>query len=139
MKVPGNFFVASYEDIYLNKILFPAAFDAIVINFALIGKESTENLLSGLSQYLADTVTLFIQTLHPHSSKAINDYKSGWKEVSWDGLGDQFTKPYQWYFRTMEDWLLLLRHSGFDTITTTEIAHPHSSKRLSVIFECRKN
>ncbi|MEO7394458.1 MAG: class I SAM-dependent methyltransferase [Chitinophagaceae bacterium] len=139
MKVPGNFFVGSYEDIYLNKIIFPAPFDAIVINFALIGKESTENLLSALSQNLADRGTLFIQTLHPHSRKAINDYESGWKEGSWDGLGDQFTNPYQWYFRTTEDWLLLLRHSGFATITTTEIALPHSSKQLSVIFECRKS
>ena len=139
MKVAGNFFVASYEDIYLNKISFPKPFDAVVINFALIGKESTENLLSALTHNVADSGKLFIQTLHPDSRKAINDYTSGWKEGSWDGLGDQFTKPYQWYFRTMEDWLLLLGHSGFDTITITEIVHPHSAKPLSVIFECSKS
>ena len=139
IKVAGNFFVASYEDIYLNKISFPKPFDAVVINFALIAKESTENLLSALTHHVADSGKLFIQTLHPHSRKAINDYESGWKEGSWDGLGDQFTKPYQWYFRTMEDWLLLLRQSGFGTITTTEIVHPHSAKPLSVIFECCKS
>jgi 2-polyprenyl-3-methyl-5-hydroxy-6-metoxy-1,4-benzoquinol methylase len=135
-KASGNFFVASYEDIYLNKISFSKSFDAIVVNFALIGKQSTENLLSSVPKYLTATGKLFIQTLHPASRKAMNDYESGWKEGSWDGLGDKFSLPYQWYFRTMEDWLLLLKKSGFVKIDTIEIKHPHSGKYLSVIFEC---
>ncbi len=135
-KVDGNFFVASYEDICLNKISFPKLFDTIVINFALIGKESTENLLSYLPDLLISSGKLFIQTLHPGSRKSINDYKSGWKEGSWDGLGEQFSMPYQWYFRTMEDWLFLLKKSGFTKIDSTEIKHPQSGKPLSVIFEC---
>ena len=135
-KVPGNFFVASYEDIYSGNISFAKLFDAIVINFALIGKESTENLLSYLPKLLAPSGKLFIQTLHPDSRKSINDYKSGWKEGSWDGLGDQFSKPYQWYFRTLEDWLLLLGQSGFSKIKCTDVIHPQSDKSLSVIFEC---
>ncbi len=135
-KVAGNFFVASYEDIYLNKILFTKLFDTIVINFSLIGKESTENLLSYLPGLLIPSGKLFIQTLHPGSRKSIDDYKSGWKEGSWDGLGGQFSMPYQWYFRTMEDWLLLLKKSGFTKIDSSEIKHPQSGKPLSVIFEC---
>lgn len=135
-KVPGNFIVASYEDIYHKKISFSKLFDAIVINFALIGKESTQNLLSALPQLLAASGKLFIQTLHPESRKAINDYKSGWKDGSWDGLGEQFIMPYQWYFRTLEDWLLLLGQSGFGKIKVTEVLHPQSEKPLSIIFEC---
>ena len=138
-KTIGNFFVASYEDIYLNKISFSKLFDAIVINFALIGKESTENLLSFLPELLTASGKLFIQTLHPESRKAMNDYESGWKEGSWDGLGGQFSLPYQWYFRTMEDWLLLLGQSGFNKIITIEVLHPHSGRPLSVLFECSKN
>jgi 2-polyprenyl-3-methyl-5-hydroxy-6-metoxy-1,4-benzoquinol methylase len=135
-KVAGNFFVASYEDIYSGKITFPKLVDAIVINFALIGKESTENLLGYLPKFLTPNGKLFIQTLHPGSRKSINDYESGWKEGSWDGLGEQFSMPYQWYFRTMEDWLLLIGQSGFSKIKATEVTHPHSGKPLSVIFEC---
>jgi 2-polyprenyl-3-methyl-5-hydroxy-6-metoxy-1,4-benzoquinol methylase len=135
-KVPGEFFVASYEEIYSGNISFNKLFDTIVINFALIGKESTENLLAYLPKLLTLTGTLFIQTLHPDSRKSINDYKSGWKDGSWDGLGDQFSMPYQWYFRTMEDWLLLLSQSGFGKIKATEVTHPHSGKPLSVIFQC---
>jgi 2-polyprenyl-3-methyl-5-hydroxy-6-metoxy-1,4-benzoquinol methylase len=135
-KVAGNFFVASYEEIYSGKISFPKLVDAIVINFALIGKESTENLLVYLPKLLNPSGKFFIQTLHPGSRKSINDYKSGWKEGSWDGLGEQFSMPYQWYFRTMEDWLLLLGQSGFSKIKATEVTHPHSGKPLSVIFDC---
>ena len=138
-KTIGNFFVASYEDIYLDKISFSKLFDAIVINFALIGKESTENLLSFLPELLTASGKLFIQTLHPDSRKPLNDYESGWKEGSWDGLGGQFSLPYQWYFRTMEDWLLLLTQSGFNKIITIEVLHPHSARSLSVLFECSKS
>ncbi|MEO7982872.1 MAG: class I SAM-dependent methyltransferase [Bacteroidota bacterium] len=131
----ASFFIASYEDIITRKIILSQLFDAIVINFALIAKESTENLLPALPAYLAAGGKLFIQTLHPHSRKAIGDYSSGWKEGSWEGLGDQFTLPYQWYFRTLEDWLLLLGDSGFSRINVTEVTHPISGKPLSVIFE----
>jgi 2-polyprenyl-3-methyl-5-hydroxy-6-metoxy-1,4-benzoquinol methylase len=135
-QVPGEFIVASYEDIGTGKIHFSKLFDVIVINFALIGKESTENLLTSLPVYLKAAGKLIIQTLHPDSRKAAGDYTSGWKEGSWDGLGEQFTLPYQWYFRTLEDWLLLLGQSGFSRIKVTEVLHPLSGKQLSVIFEC---
>jgi 2-polyprenyl-3-methyl-5-hydroxy-6-metoxy-1,4-benzoquinol methylase len=135
-KAKGNFHVASYEDIASGKISFPKKFDVVVINFALIGKESTADLLASLPGYIAKEGKLFIQTLHPHNRKQINDYVSGWKEGSWDGLGDQFTMPYQWYFRTMEDWLQLLNDSGFDNIHIIETTHPLSRQLLSVIFEC---
>lgn len=138
-KVNGNFVVASYEEIYSGKVSFPQLFDAVVINFALIGKESTENLLTALPSLINPGGQLFIQTLHPDSRKAIDDYTTGWKEGSWDGLGDQFTQPYQWYFRIMEDWLQLLQQSGFKNISTTEVLHPYSAKPLSVIFTCKKS
>jgi 2-polyprenyl-3-methyl-5-hydroxy-6-metoxy-1,4-benzoquinol methylase len=138
-KVPGHFLVASYEDVYRQKISFPEPFDAIVINFALIGKESTEQLLASLPALLTDKGVLFIQTLHPYSRKAMDDYKSGWKTGSWDGLGDQFTSPYEWYFRTWEDWLQLLHDSGFGNVTTHEVMHPENGKALSVIFKCSRD
>jgi 2-polyprenyl-3-methyl-5-hydroxy-6-metoxy-1,4-benzoquinol methylase len=135
-KVTGNFYIASYEDIALGSIPFSKLFDSIVINFALIGKESAENLLTSLPNYLSERGKLFIQTLHPYNRKELNDYVSGWKRGSWDGLGDQFTQPYQWYFRTLEDWLQLLDRSGFRKIHIIGTVHPHSGQLLSVIFEC---
>ena len=135
-KVAGEFHVASYEDVASNNITFSNPFDAIVINFALLGKESTENLLSSLPRYLPEKGKLFIQTLHPYDRKQLNDYSTGWKQGSWDGLGDHFTDAYAWYFRTLEDWLLLLDRSGFSKVLMTETIHPHTGQLVSIIFEC---
>lgn len=136
-KVNGHFVVASYEDIAAHTTSLGGPFDVIVINFALIGKESTENLLASLPPYLSPGGKLFIQTLHPHCRKQMEDYTSGWKNGSWDGLGDQFTQPYQWYFRTLEDWLELLNRSGFSKISFSEPIHPQTRQPLSVILRCR--
>jgi 2-polyprenyl-3-methyl-5-hydroxy-6-metoxy-1,4-benzoquinol methylase len=135
-KTPGHFIVGSYEDIAKGRVQWPALFDAIVINFALIGKESTEQLLPALPPLLNKGGKLFIQTLHPHSRKESGDYTTGWKTGSWNGLGDQFTQPYEWYFRTLEDWLLLLQQSRFGQVTAKDILHPVDGRPLSVIFEC---
>ncbi|MDP4265222.1 MAG: class I SAM-dependent methyltransferase [Bacteroidota bacterium] len=135
-KLSGDFYIASYTDIARGKINFSKLFDAVVVNFALIGKESTEDLLASLPRYLSAKGKLFIQTLHPYSRKSMNDYTTGWKQGSWDGLGDQFIQPYEWYFRTLEDWLQLLDRSGFGNIHITETLHPRSGQLLSVIFEC---
>lgn len=135
-KVNATFITASYEDIYENRISFPGLFDLIVINFALIGKESTEKLMLALPVLLSKTGKLIIQTLHPYNRKALNDYESGWKEGSWDGLDGKFVLPYKWYFRTLEDWLELLKKAGFRKIIFDEISHPSTHAALSVIFEC---
>jgi len=135
-RITADFIVASYEDIAASTNLFGQQFDAIIINFALIGKESTDHILAALPRYLSQNGKLFIQTLHPFSRKSIDDYTTGWKDGSWEGLGGQFTMPYQWYFRTLEDWYLLLDRSGFHQLKVHDVLHPHSSLPLSVIFEC---
>jgi 2-polyprenyl-3-methyl-5-hydroxy-6-metoxy-1,4-benzoquinol methylase len=136
-KTPGQFIVGSYEDIADGKVEWSHRFDTIVINFALIGKESTESLLKALPSLLNINGRLFIQTLHPYTRKESGDYTSGWKTGSWNGLGDQFTQPYEWYFRTQEDWLLLLKQCGFSNILAKDIWHPAKQVLLSVIFDCR--
>ena len=70
-------------------------FDVVVINFSLISKESTEHLLGAIPAMLNLGGKLFIQTLHPYSRKELDDYKTGWKTGSWDGLGDKFTVPFE--------------------------------------------
>jgi 2-polyprenyl-3-methyl-5-hydroxy-6-metoxy-1,4-benzoquinol methylase len=135
-KSKSEFIVASYENICSGEIKFTCKFDAIVANFSLIGKESTEHLLRSLHNYLSANGALLIQTLHPFIRKDINDYESGWKDGSWDGF-DEFVLPYQWYFRTMEDWILMIKKAGFKTVNVKDIRHPDSQKLLSVIFKCQ--
>ena len=135
-KSSGRFIEASYKEIADGNILGENKFDVVVINFALISKESTEQLLGAVPNLLNTGGKLFIQTLHPYNRKALDDYRTGWKKGSWDGLGDQFTEPYEWYFRTMEDWLALLGIAGFTKLKATDVHHPQTGALLSVIFEC---
>lgn len=136
-KIPGRFRIATYEELAAGQVHFDQLFDVIVINFALIGKESTEDLLRTLPALLSQQGRLLIQTLHPHTRKESGDYVSGWKDGSWDGLGDRFVQPYQWYFRTLEDWLRLFDSCGFGRVGFRDTVHPVSGRLLSVIFDCR--
>ena len=135
-KGSGKFITASYQEIADGEVLGEQKFDVVVINFALISKDSTEQLLGAIPALLNKGGKLLIQTLHPYNRKALDDYKTGWKTGSWDGLGEKFSEPYEWYFRTMEDWFALLGNAGFTKLKATDVHHPQTGLLLSVIFEC---
>jgi 2-polyprenyl-3-methyl-5-hydroxy-6-metoxy-1,4-benzoquinol methylase len=126
----------SYEDLSAGVTLPLAAFDAIVINFALIDKEDTESLVKALHKYLVTEGKVFIQTLH--SSAVDEGTTSGWKEGSWIGMKRDFTSPYQWYYRTMEDWIMLFRNAGLTIVEIKEPVHPQTKRPLSTIFVLQK-
>jgi 2-polyprenyl-3-methyl-5-hydroxy-6-metoxy-1,4-benzoquinol methylase len=134
----GNYyFQYSYQEIYNGEHKLPCPFDAVVINFALIDKQDTESLLAYLPSILVNEGLLFVQTLHPLAIAATGEYISGWKEGSWNGMKRDFEKPYQWYFRTMSDWISSFHASGFTCIEMKEPLHPETGKPLSVIFILR--
>jgi len=130
----GDFYeVVSYKELTEGKKLRWPLFDAAVINFALIDKEETEALIQSIPGYLVQNGFLFIQTLHPLIVAAAGDYTSGWKEGSWNGMKRNFEQPYQWYFRTLEDWLQLFA-ANYHLVAIKEPIHPETKKPVSVIF-----
>lgn len=124
--------VHSYKELSEGVPLMLPSFDAVVVNFALIDKEDTEALINSLYRYLVKEGMVFIQTLHP--AAATDEYISGWKEGSWNGMKRDFTKPYQWYFRTLSDWIKLFSEAGLNVMEIKEPVHPESKRPLSVIF-----
>lgn len=135
IKKDGEFYFRySYEELIAGQHKLPTPFDAIVINFALLDKEVTENLLGCLSSLLTNDGSVIIQTLHPFNIAATEEYKSGWKHGSWNGMKREFTHPYQWYFRTFEDWIKLFIQSGYVVEELNEPVHPQTGKPASVIF-----
>lgn len=124
--------VHSYTELGEGVKLMLPSFDVAVINFALIDKEDTEALIKSLYRYLTKDGMVFIQTLHP--AAVTDEYVSGWKEGSWNGMKRDFTKPYQWYFRTLGDWLKLFKEAGLYVIEIKEPVHPETKRPLSVIF-----
>jgi len=127
-----HFAVCNYKDLAAGKLKNKNLFAAAVINFALIDKEETEELLHYLPAMLKQNGILFIQTLHPIF--LVEEYKTGWKEGSWNGMKQNFTMPYKWYFRTIEDWVHLFSVSGFYVECLKEPLHPVTLKPASLIF-----
>ena len=129
----GDFYkVCSYNELSEGIELMAPCFDSIVINFALIDKEDTGGLIKSLHHYLTKDGLVFIQTLHP--AAVTDNYISGWKEGSWNGMKRDFTKPYQWYFRTLGDWIELFSAAGLKVVAVKEPIHPDTKKPLSIIF-----
>lgn len=130
----SRFEVATYQELIREKPLPLAPYESAVINFALLDQETTEILLPALRHYLKKAGWLFIQTLHPHTLSDDQPYQSGWRSGSWDGLKQDFTQPYEWYFRTLEDWVALFSQSGYALKELREPLHPQTEKPASIIF-----
>lgn len=124
----------SYEDIVAGEHLLPVPFNAVVINFALLDKEVTDQLIACLPALLADECRVFIQTLHPMAMPEDERGQTGWKEASWKGMKRDFVLPYQWYYRTLPDWISLFRTCGLHLEDFREPAHPGTGIGLSMIF-----
>jgi 2-polyprenyl-3-methyl-5-hydroxy-6-metoxy-1,4-benzoquinol methylase len=129
----GNFYtVCSYAALSEGVSLALSSFDAAVMNFSLLDKDDSESLVKALQQYIKKDGFVFIQTLH--FTAIADNNTSGWKEGSWNGLKRDFTKPYEWYFRTLEDWLVLFAEAGMKVVAIKEPLHPETQKPLSFIF-----
>lgn len=130
----GDYRCLTYRQIFSGNHSLPAPFQMVVINFALLDKDETENLVRYIPQLLQIDGYLVVQTLHGFSLAVAGDYKSGWKEGSWTGLSEKYTLPYQWYFRTLQHWIDLFTGAGYTLEKLIEPVHPQTGKPLSTIF-----
>ena len=128
----GNFQVASYEDIAAGALTNRV--DLVVSNFALIGKESVDDLVATIPKLLNPGGSFVVQTMHPVISGGDEPYVDGWRPGSWTGFSADFSDPAPWYFRTIETWLKLFRESGLKNIEIREPLHPETGKPASIIF-----
>lgn len=128
----GDFHIASYEDLAAGKL--DLRFDVAVCNFALLGKESVEDLFHALPALLNPGGCFIVQTLHPVSACGDAAYADGWREGSWHGFSADFTDPAPWYFRTLGSWIDLFRQQGFELRRMREPLHPLTQKPASAIF-----
>ncbi len=135
----GLFEQVSYQELIQNKSLASMPFDAVVINFALLDQKITEALLPALRNYLASSGYLIIQTLHPHSFNNDLPYQSGWHDEDWSLMKQEFTMPYRWYYRTLEDWVALFIRSGYQIAEIREPLHPTTRRPASIIFGLQYN
>ncbi len=128
----GEFAVASYDDIARGAVDWRA--DTVVCNFALIGKQSTEQLLRGAATLLNPGGHFIVQTLHPLEACGTQPYEDGWRQGSWDGFNQRFVNAAPWYFRTLERWRLLFAECGLRLESEHWPIHPRTGRAASVVF-----
>ncbi|QEC44061.1 class I SAM-dependent methyltransferase [Pseudobacter ginsenosidimutans] len=130
----AHYAVAGFREIANGSFELSEKMAAAVINFALLDEEDAANLMKNMDRILQNGGLLFVQTLHPFSMTGQEPYISGWKNGSWKGLKRDFAQPYQWYFRTMGDWVKLFIASGLTIREVREPLHPVNHHPASVIF-----
>ena len=128
----GEFRVASYEDIAGGAV--QGKFDVVVANFSLIGGEAVDRVIGRAIQLLNKKGSLIVQTPHPIVAGGELPYEDGWREGSWAGCGNSFSKAAPWYFRTIETWVKLLRDCGLHVAELREPIHPVTKKPASLIL-----
>jgi len=133
----SDYHVMSYEQIAAGA--WQQTADAVVCNFALLGKESVEGLLAAMHWLLQPRGHLLVQTLHPRAACGDLPYEDGWREGSWAGFSPDFHDPAPWYFRTMESWNQLFLQHGMRLIERREPLHPKTGQPTSVIFIAVRN
>ncbi len=133
-KGSGTFLTATYRQIAAGTVFGAQTFDLIVINFALIDQEETDLLIHYLPNIITPSGYLVIQTLHPLSVIGSLTYQSGWQPGSWNGMKRDFVQPYDWYFRTLGDWLRLLKNAGLSIENLIEPLHPDTRQPASLIL-----
>ena len=131
-RLGGEFAVASYDDIAQGRLAWKA--DTVSCNFALIGKESTAQLLRGVHGLLNPGGHFVVQTLHPVEACGSLPYEDGWRQGSWGGFNQRFENAAPWYFRTLESWRALFADCGLHMVAEHWPIHPQTGRPASVVF-----
>lgn len=128
----GQFKLLSYDDIAAGELALTA--DAVICNFALLGRESVDHLIAAIPRLLTPHGRLIVQTLHPVAACGPHPYQDGWRAGSWDGFSARFVDPAPWYFRTLGSWIALLADNDLRLLEIREPLHPETRHPASVIF-----
>ena len=128
----GDFRVVSYEALAAGTL--SVTVDVVVSNFALIGKETVDDVFGAVPSLLNPQGVFIVQTLHPVTACGDLPYQDGWRDGSWDGFSAAFKDPAPWYFRTLESWTTLFTDHDLQLLEQREPIHPKTQKPASVIF-----
>ncbi|UJP63780.1 class I SAM-dependent methyltransferase [Mongoliitalea daihaiensis] len=140
-----SFECLSFEEIIAwskKKITYPLLdqlanqpFDGLIFNFCLYGDVDSEALLRAVQPLVRQDGKVYIQTLHPLAMLAMGlRYESQWMADAWKGLPGNFTNGHPWYARTLQDWMLLFRNSGFQLQQLLEPQGKELNQPSSIIF-----
>lgn len=123
----------SYQELGQSNL---GPFDVAVANFSLLGEQSVVDVFAAMKALLSPQGHFVVQTLHPAFVEGI--YQDAWREGSWQGFSEQFSKPAPWYFRTLASWYALFHGHDLQLLTVQEPLHPDTGAPVSIIFTARR-
>ncbi|GAB1540434.1 class I SAM-dependent methyltransferase [Scytonema sp. NUACC21] len=130
----NRFLVSSYSDLPSRKFSDITHFSCMICNFSILGQSALEEVAEAGLRLLEDKGSIIIQTLHPLMISGEGSYENGWRETSWQGVGNEAFHPSPWYFRTIESWIEEFHVRGYRLLKLQEPCHPESKKPASIIF-----
>ncbi len=133
----ARFGVVGYETLATDTGVVAGPWDLIVCNFALLGAPLVP-LLRALSQRLAPTGRLLVQTVHPWSAMGDGRYADEWREENFQGFGVAFPSAMPWYYRTLGSWLSEIAEAGLVIRTLDEPVHADTGRPLSMLLHCAR-
>ena len=100
-------------------------------------KQNTYDILEYVATLLKPNGTILIQTIHPKNDSISDHDTSRWVLEDWNGLDPDYT-PFEWYFRTEEDWIKVFEHTGLFLKKEENILLPETTSPFSIIYHVKK-
>ena len=130
----GQFQLLSYDELTASpERVGSDDYDVAICNFALL-HDDVVPLTRALRALLRPGGVLLIQTVHPWNARGNGSYVDGWRTEHFATMGDGFSEPMPWYFRTLSSWVAAIRRAGFEIQEMREATDPDHSNPLSLLF-----
>ena len=130
----SRFLVSLYSDLTPHRFGDTVDFSCLICNFSILGQRDLVQIASAGRNLLEERGKIIIQTLHPIIACGEAAYVEGWRETSWQGIGDEAFHPAPWYFRTVESWIEEFHSRNYRLLNLREPCHPATKKPMSIIF-----
>jgi 2-polyprenyl-3-methyl-5-hydroxy-6-metoxy-1,4-benzoquinol methylase len=130
----SRFLVSLYSDLTSHRFGDTVDFSCLICNFSILGQRDLAQIASAGRSLLEERGKIIVQTLHPIIACGEAAYVDGWRETSWQGIGDEAFHPAPWYFRTVESWIEEFHARNYRLLKLREPCHPATKKPMSIIF-----
>ena len=131
-----TYFAISYEQIIANPRRLNGPYDLAICNFSLLSAEIS-GLVRAVSDSLAPTGSLLVQTLHPWSGQGDGGYRDQWREETFAAFENGDWQPMPWFYRTLASWFREFEAAGLDARAVREPLNQlnqETGQPLSIIF-----
>lgn len=130
----SRFLLSLYSDLTSHRFGDTVHFSCLICNFSILGQWDLAQIASAGRSLLEERGKIIVQTLHPIIACGEAAYVDGWRETSWQGIGDEAFDPAPWYFRTVESWIEEFHARNYRLLKLREPCHPATNKPMSIIF-----